>query len=710
MGTYRNPEIIIDTNGELSSIERNRAKTSMAISSIGQELRKASERNRARKATNWNIYRQNSEASLAVQEGIVSEGLKKGIDEDTLRNQAKDMMSKFANAKIRLEQSTGYYDGYEADKSYVENTKQALNTLPDLFSSMSLNVDEYENSMKSKGLGSNAGQINPRFTEPQFAIMTDIANNRPGVSGSVSWRREYTPESGHQWFQVAKGSSIKDANMKMYEETGNKKYLEADDEYVLSYTQIRDNQRNSDGNIYNETTYIKNPSIMAKEGGLGDILSKTVVDDTTGELKEDMYTTDYFERETSLEGMQGKEIAKRVSPNVDKIDQIISPTSDTWANLMTRNGPDTLSAYIETAAEAREVDGITKFFYPSIMRDSNGKIMKDSEGNVMLGGEKQVGGEEGYFETEYNAENSKRNGYSNENYKEIQELIQYDLLKRTGALSSGVIQRDEQRSQSYKSQLKPKTPTTPSEEQREVSYKKRLIDKNLNAAIEALDKDPSQVTLAGLNNLKTGYSFETPRKSRPNEIDVYSPTKSSPIIQIDLSTKEGQEKAKQNLYNEFGVRSISEREEPTFKEGAKERFGKNKPFLEVIDELEFKLFEKEEDNFKIRNMEGDVTDLISETKINGKTIENILKEKGIKVNEEVPGSDFIEIVKSSKDEEGNEEEKKIKRFDLKADKDTWKDDFLNTLKDVLLTDTEEVGEGLSKGVQVNKNSLNADKR
>ncbi len=141
MGTYRNPEIIIDTDGGLSSIRRNQAKTSAAISSIGQELRKASDRNRARKAANWNIYRKNSEASLAIQEGIVSEGLKKGLDEETLRNQSKDMMSKFANAKIRLEQSTGYYDGYESDKAYVENTKQTLNNLPDLFSSMSLNVN-----------------------------------------------------------------------------------------------------------------------------------------------------------------------------------------------------------------------------------------------------------------------------------------------------------------------------------------------------------------------------------------------------------------------------------------------------------------------------------------------------------------------------------------------------------------------------------------
>lgn len=692
MGTYRNPEIIIDTDGGLGSARRNQAKTSAAISSIGQELRKASDRNRARKAANWKIYRQNSEASLAVQEGIVSEGLKKGLDEETLRNQSKDMMSKFANAKIRLEQSTGYYDGYEADKAYVENTKQTLNNLPDLFSSMSLNVNEYENAIKSKGLGSNSGQINPRFTEPQFAIMTDIANNRPGVSGSVSWRRKYTPESGHQWFQVAKGSSIKDANMKMYEETGDKKYLDAGDEYVLSYTQIRDNQRNSDGNIYNETTYIKNPSIMSQEDGLGKILSSTVINET-GELKEDMYTTDYFERETSIEGMEGKEIAKRVSPNVEKIAQTINPTVDTWANLMTRYGPDTLSAYIETATEAREVDGVTKFFSPTIMKDSKGNIMRDSEGKIMTT-EKQIGGEEGYFEVDYNSENSKRNGYSEEDYKDIQELIQYDLLRRTGALSSGVIQRDEQRSQSYKSQLKPKTPKTPTEEQRKVSYKKRLIDKNLDAAIEASDKDPSQVTLAGLNNLKTGYYFEIPDKSKPNKINVFSPTKETAIMKIDLSTEEGRDEARQNLYNEFGVSSIVDQEKPTFEEGANERFERNKPFLEVINELDLKLFEKDEDEFKITE-EGDITDLISETKINGKTIENILKEKGIKVNEEVFGSDFIEIVKSSKDEEGNEEEKKIKRFDLVGEKDSWRDDFLETLKDILLTDTEEVGE-LSK--------------
>lgn len=710
MGTYRNPEIIIDTDGGLSSVRRNQAKTSAAISSIGQELRKASDRNRARKATNWNIYRQNSEASLAVQEGIVSEGLKKGLDEETLRNQSKDMMSKFANAKIRLEQSTGYYDGYEADKAYVENTKQTLNNLPDLFSSMSLNVNEYENAIKSKGLGSNSGQINPRFTEPQFAIMTDIANNRPGVSGSVSWRREYTPESGHQWFQVAKGSSIKDANMKMYEETGDKKYLDAGDEYVLSYTQIRDNQRNSDGNIYNETTYIKNPSIMSSEDGLGKILSSTVINET-GELKEDMYTTDYFERETSIEGMEGKEIAKRVSPNIEKIAQTINPTVDTWANLMTRYGPDTLSAYIETATEAREVDGVTKFFSPTIMKDSKGNIMRDSEGKIMTT-EKQIGGEEGYFEVDYNSENSKRNGYSEEDYKDIQELIQYDLLRRTGALSSGVIQRDEQRSQSYKSELKPKTPETPTEEQRKVSYKKRLIDENLDAAIEALDKDPSQVTLAGLNNLKTGYAFEIPDKSRPNEITVYSKEtadskKRSIIMEIDLGTKKGRDKARQNLYSEFGVSYIVDQEKPTFEEGAKERFERNKPLLEITDELKYRLGEKDKETkeFIVGEQEEAVTKMLNETKLrDGKTLYSALKEKGIEVEEDNysagKGFNYLNIMKDGK---------KVGEEINLAETGEWRKKLLDAIEKQLLKDTEEVGE-LSKAVQVNKNSLNADKR
>jgi len=690
MGTYRNPEIIIDTDGELSSIRRNQAKTSAAISSIGQELRKASDRNRARKAANWNIYRQNSEASLAVQEGVVSEGLKKGLDEETLRNQSKDMMSKFANAKIRLEQSTGYYDGYEADKSYVENTKQTLNNLPDLFSSLSLNVNEYENSMKSKGLGSGSGQINPRFTEPQFAIMTDIANNRPGVSGSVSWRREYTPESGHQFFQVAKGSSIKEANMKMYEETGDKKYLDAGDEYVLSYTQIRDNQRNSDGNVYNETTYIKNPSIMSKEDGLGKILSSTVINDT-GDLKEDMYTTDYFERETSIKGMEGKEIAKKVSPNVEKIAQTINPTVDTWANLMTRYGPDTLSAYIETATEAREVDGVTKFFSPTIMKDSKGNIMRDSEGKIMTT-EKQIGGEEGYFETDYNSENSKRNGYSEEDYKDIQELIQYDLLRRTGALSSGVIQRDEERSISYKSQLKPKTPETPTEEQRKVSYKKRLIDENLEAAIEALDKDPSQVTLAGLNNLKTGYAFEIPNRSSPNEITVYSKETAegkdrSIIMEIDLSTEKGQEKAKQNLYSEFGVRSIVDQEKPTFEEGAKERFEKNKPLLEITDELKYSLEEKDEEtkDFKVKDDEDEVTDMLNKRMLrDGRTISSALKDKGIEVKEDTyyagTGLQYLNIMKDGK--------KVGKEINI-TETGKWRKEFLDAIEKELLTDTEK---------------------
>jgi hypothetical protein len=178
-------------------------------------------------------------------------------------------------------------------------------------------------------------------------------------------------------------------------------------------------------------------------------------------------------------------------------------------------------------------------------------------------------------------------------------------------------------------------------------------------------------------------------------------------MEIDLSTKEGRDEARQNLYSEFGVSSIVDQEKPTFKEGAKERFEKNKPFLEIIDELDYRLEEKDKDNnFKVGDKEEDVTKMLNETKLDdGKTLYSALKEKGIEVEENDyyagEGFNYLDIIKNG--------EKIGKEINL-SEKGEWRNKLLNALKDVLLTDTEEEAEGLSKGVQVNKNSLNADKR
>ena len=631
---------------------------------------------------------------VAVQEQIAGIVIPKesAYGEVDVANQMKGLIATHTADRVAIEQGTATEEQVKRSVAYSNYFKNMGQT----FGTMSYVIDEFLNIKNTKGTdGKSEGSIDLSSVDPRFNELLSIMDPNSTAEGNVSIDAIYK-DGKVQTYQVVKSENIRKINRELYESETNpelkKKYLdesgEISDTFKLSYDEIQSFVDNKNGNTYlvgNQFSTVPGVSPVKDYAIKNEIIGKD------GSPNADYMSQIPFQRTITQDGR--RVVVDVTRPEVNKIAGALKSESNALTRLMLGGGENSAYASFVKANfdkfEGSTIDKDGSIMVPLLKRNEAGDYELDENGNYIPEdslteiGSSSLSGGRFNMRTGVGNENL---GMTKEDFDKANRFTQ-DVAMMNLNLNGASIEKINATATNAINK-----PRTFSEEQIKTSYKKKLIDDNLNAAIEALDKDPSQVTLAGLNNLKTGYAFEIPNKSRPNEIYVYSPTKSRPIMRIDLSTKEGQEKAKQNLYNEFGVSSIVDQEKPTFEEGAKERFEKNKPFLEVIDELDFKLFEKEGDNFKIRNIEGDVTDLISETKINGKTIENILKEKGIKVNEEVPGSDFIEIVKSSKDEEGNEEEKKIKRFDLKADKDTWKDDFLNTLKDVLLTDTEEVGE------------------
>ena len=510
MGTYRNPNIVVNTNARI--VPQNSG--SSIISDMGSELRKAAVTNKARRDANWASYKQNNETALAYEENFISQGLKEGLDRQQLEEQASVLMRNYAAALNKDSQATGPYEGYEENARFIFQTKQALKDVPSVFSAMSLNVEEYSEALTKKGQGSNPGQVNYRFTDPLYGAMVDIANNKPGSSGKVSWEVIYTPESGHQWFQVAKGEDIKRINEQMYKSTGNKKYLEDGDEYRVSYTEIARAQEDSDGNINDNTTFMTNPNIMSdlKEG----IASGNFIDDSTGTIAERFQKTKLITRGSSIEGDGGQEVAVQTSPNIEAIksDPRFRSLVKTYANTQTRYGPNTLSAYIETATKQKNINGETLFFYPD---PASGK-------NI------QVGNDEGYFELDQSEENAQRNGYSEKDYNSILGLVEHDLLTRIGAFSAGTVQRDDTRTKALAVERRARetanSGTTTPRYVREGKRRKNLINTSLESlANEDLTFEKRvaafEQNLAGISQ-KAGvdFSFYPAKDGKPDRISV----------------------------------------------------------------------------------------------------------------------------------------------------------------------------------------------
>jgi hypothetical protein len=424
MGTYRNPHMVVTTDAQVATQNSG----SSIISDMGSEIRKAAAVNKARRDANWASYKANNEKALGFEQDFIAEGIKNGVDRQQLEEQASGIMRKYAAALNKDSQATGPYEGYEENARFIFQTKQMLKDLPNSFSAMSLNVEEYGDALLNSGQGSDPGQVNYRFTDPRYAAMYNIAKNKPGASGKVSWKTMYSEESGWQWFQVAKGEDIKRINQQMYKSTGDKKYLEDGDEYAVSYTEIKRAQDDADGNKYDNQTFMTNPSIM--NDLKPQITAANLIDEETGLVDKRFQKEKFIVRQTTVEGDVGKEVAVQTSPDTEAIkkDPRFRALVKTWAGSLTRFGPNTLSAYIETATKQKNVNGETLFFYTS------------PEGKDI-----QVGKDEGYFDIDQSEENSKRNGYSEKDYNTVLGLIENDLLNRIGAFSSGTIERDDTR-------------------------------------------------------------------------------------------------------------------------------------------------------------------------------------------------------------------------------------------------------------------------
>lgn len=653
MGTYRQPASLVDIqSGKMArqAIERGfKGLEKIAEASIKQAEKRAKQEEEYKKAEK-DIW-EKSAVMLAKGNSLVD---KNRIDGASLGTGVKMVTDDIAKARIENLRLSTNDPGYQENLAVIGNGMQFLEGLNSTLEGGVYYEQTVQDAIQN-GVGYAPGQIAPGSATAEW-LEANSQTEKIDMGWDFSFEVRKEDDGAYKLYNIGKKDESTIVNPIQA--------MSKDDEDIttINYGAFRINP---------------DPSKDTK-----DILIEQGVLSRDGAIS-DRYTT------TEQKVIGGK-VYNVTTNNLEELTDVSNSAADVTAEEIISNGGESMVDAVRMFGTKDPDNQNSKAFgyaFPEV--DENGNYVRNSDGTIKIGKWRQITDDNGEIVQDASFP-SETGRVEPEQYDLFMQMIRARTAADNGLFAPERREFDDVATRAYQKRIEKDGTRKLTEAERGALYKKRIIDENLDAAIEALDKDPSQVTLAGLNNLKSGYSFEIPMRSRPNEIILYGKETAaggqrSIIMEIDLSTEEGQDKARQNLYSEFGVKSIVDQEKPTFKEGAKEEFEKNKLFLDVIDELEYKLFEKDGGDFKITTNEEDVTDLISKTKINGKTIEDILKEKGIKVNEEVVGSDVIEIVELSKDEEGGEKEKTIKTFDLNGDKDNWKDNFLKTLEDMLLT-------------------------
>jgi len=633
-----------------------------------------------------------NEVQVQKQIAGISVPKESAYGEVDIANQMKGLVSTYTADSLAIKQGTATEEQVKRSVAF----DNYFNNMGETFGTMSYVVDEFIKTKNTKGTdGKQEGSIDLSSLDPRFSELINVLDPNSTAEGNVSLDVSYK-DGKVQTYQVVKSEAIREENRRLYESEEDpelkKQYLdengEISDTYKLSYDEIKNFVNNKNNNTYlvgNQFGTVPGVSSVVDYAKTNGVIEKD------GSPKANYMSQVPFQKTITQNGR--RVVVDVTRPEVNKIAGALKAESNALTRLMFGGGENSAYASFVKANfdkfKGGTIDKDGNIMVTLLKRNESGDYELDENGNYIPEDSPTEIGSSSLSGGRFNM----RTGVGNENLGMTKE--DFDKANRftqdVAMMNLNLNGASKEEINTTATNAINKPPTTPSEGEREGAYKKRLIDENLNAAIEALDKDPSQVTLAGLNNLKTGYAFEIPNKSRPNEITVYSKETAasgdrSVIMEIDLSTKEGQEKAKQNLYSEFGVMSIVDQDKLTFEKGAKERFEKNKPFLEIIDELDHRLEEKDKDNnFKVGDKEQDVTKMLNKTKLgDGKTLYSSLKEKGIEVKENNyysgEGYDYLDIIKNGK---------KIGKEINLSEKGEWRNKLLNSLKDVLLTDTEE---------------------
>ena len=374
----------------------------------------------AREKTNWQYRQQTLNSTAQLQAGIIQQGVEKGVNIESLTKETKAMVANLANAKIRLGTADGPYAGSEWDEKFVANTQAEIASIGDTFSALLFVDEKYKETMQSKGVGDSEGMIDMSQTDPFFIIGQNIGNPNMDTQGKVSWKHEYSEENGGQWFRVTEGPEVEETYRRLYEETGNKKYLNPDGsiktQHKTSYTENKNALDNANGD---ENNYGNQMATVPGLSGIDEEAKNLGITDTNKLLNKN-----YFKVNTYTSG-NGIDVYDKPVPMYNDIKMNLQSLTNAEVGLIAGSLNDGTgvsflnSRAAKVAGMKANSDGMLEMELPV---EDNGKFIVNEDGTlqmemVQFGSPGLKGGR---YVRDYSKANSSTHGYSEEDYKALQ--------------------------------------------------------------------------------------------------------------------------------------------------------------------------------------------------------------------------------------------------------------------------------------------------
>ena len=460
MGAYDNPDVNVGIDRQSGrmigqaiagigqqiggAVSQRAEKIAAAEKELAERKRKEAEQARIKAEQNWRIHKEVESQRTQTVINFDNTLKSNNIDMDSLNGSFKTVIDDLYNAKDRLAQSRGDYEGRKEDEAMIRNNTAFIQGLGENFENMQLLTSTWKEKFK---LRNAPGGIDDSATDPLFAAMMNIGEgNGQGINGgSVGWESRTGPGGKVQLYQVARSEKIRQLNW----ENGGKvgKLEDASDVYELSYDQVSGFLNDDDNNPNTFGPY----SLVPDGGGerSKDLKGLGVTADGGGITQPDENGVGgYMSKGTEYEQTDGRGtyMEQKTWPDTKKIKSAIGPTAKSSAQAELGLGGSSITANSNIRANAQSrvgeiVDGkfvikkdgsITQYYFTDV-----GDGSRDGEGQLITQNEVVLGDSENGLMTQDNETGTEEtDGYSAEEHARYVKFTEYQYMQQAGAYAN----------------------------------------------------------------------------------------------------------------------------------------------------------------------------------------------------------------------------------------------------------------------------------
>ncbi len=303
-----------------------------------------------------------------------------------IANQMKGLVSTYTADSLAIKQGTATDEQVKrsvALDNYFKN-------MGETFGTMSYVVDEFIKTKNTKGTdGKQEGSIDLSSLDPRFSELINILDPNSTAQGNVSLDVSYK-DGKVQTYQVVKSEAIREENRRLYESEEDpelkKQYLdengEISDTYKLSYDEIKNFVNNKNNNAYivgNQFSTVPGVSSVIDNAKKNSVINKDGSPDAA-------YMSQVPFQKTITQN--GRRVVVDVTrPEVNKIAGALKADSDALTRLMFGGGENSAYASFVKANfdkfKGSTIDEDGSIMVPLLKRNEAGDYELDENGNYI---------------------------------------------------------------------------------------------------------------------------------------------------------------------------------------------------------------------------------------------------------------------------------------------------------------------------------------